>query len=278
MSESLPQIFETVAGWYREPMFLYFPVFANLIALSAFCIMAAPLTYLAIRNPEWARKYRIQERRLKSYDGIVNDSVKQLLLNFLLMLILSVLSWPVLRLTGIHTGPLPPWYVIAGQVLLFTILDDFLYYWAHRFMHVNPWLYRNVHKVHHRVTTPIAITGNYLHPVEFVMISSMVLIGPVLLSAHIVTVWIWVVVRQWEAAEQHSGYSFPWNPLHWLPFYDGPAFHDFHHTKFIGNYAGLYNWTDTVFGTRSAKYDEYITTGAKDTTDIVPEPEPGDGA
>jgi 4-alpha-methyl-delta7-sterol-4alpha-methyl oxidase len=258
LTKNLAAIVGEIPAWYQEPMFWYFPVGANVVAFSAFVIMAVPLTLLALWNPPRVRPFWIQSRRSASHHRIVRMSVKQLLINFSILILFSVLSWPVLRLTGIHVGPLPAWYIIAGQVLLFAVLDDFLYYWLHRKMHTNPFLYRKIHTVHHRIPTPLAISGNYMHPVEFLLISSMILIGPILVGAHVVTLYIWVVVRQWEAAEQHSGLQFSFHPAHWLPFYDGAVFHDFHHSKFYGNYAGLFSWTDTLFGTRSKRYDEYM--------------------
>lgn len=270
-----------IPGWYQEPLFWLFPVASNVIALAAFILMAVPLTVLVIWNPPWLQKYYIQsrqaanvrERRSSSHHRTIRISVKQLLINYSILIVLSCLSWPVLRLTGIHVGLIPPWYVIVAQIVLFAVLDDFLYYWMHRTMHLNPYLYKKIHTVHHRITTPIAISGNYMHPIEFLLISTMILIGPILVGAHIVTVWIWVVVRQWEAAEQHSGLQFPWNPMHWLPLYDGPVFHDFHHSKFFGNYAGLLSWTDTVFGTRSKSYDAYLKSHAAELTVIEDDPE-----
>lgn len=41
--------------------------------------------------------------------------------------------------------------VILAQLVFFVLLDDFLYYWMHRYMHENKWLLRNVHSVHHRI-------------------------------------------------------------------------------------------------------------------------------
>ena len=71
------------------------------------------------------------------------------------------------------------------------------------------------------------------------------------------TIWIWIVFRQWAAAEGHSGYEFPWNPTRWLPAYEGNAFHDFHHSSFIGNYANFFGYLDRWFGTESTGYREY---------------------
>ena len=75
------------------------------------------------------------------------------------------------------------------------------------------------------------------------------LIGPLLVGAHVVTLYIWIVLREWEAAEGHAGYDFPWSPTHLMPFSDGATHHDFHHAKVKGNYAGFFPWTDAAFGT-----------------------------
>jgi sterol desaturase/sphingolipid hydroxylase (fatty acid hydroxylase superfamily) len=90
----------------------------------------------------------------------------------------------------------------AAQVVFFVYLDDFLYYWFHRGMH-GRWLYKHVHGWHHRIVTPWAITGHYMHPVEYSLTGTVALIGPLLLGSHVVTLWVWFAFRQWEAAEGH---------------------------------------------------------------------------
>ena len=92
--------------------------------------------------------------------------------------------------------------------------------------------------------TPWSITGHYMHPVEFVLTGTVMLIGPLLVGAHVVTLYVWIVFREWEAAEGHAGYDFPWSPTHLIPFSDGATHHDFHHAKVKGNYAGFFPWTN----------------------------------
>ena len=128
----------------------------------------------------------------------------------------------------------------------------------HRGLHESRWLFKNVHSIHHRIMTPWAITGNYMHPVEFVLTGTVMLIGPLLVGAHVVTLYIWIVLREWEAAEGHAGYDFPWSPTHLMPFSDGATHHDFHHAKVKGNYAGFFPWTDAAFGTLCAGYAEHL--------------------
>lgn len=81
--------------------------------------------------------------------------------------------------------------------MFFVLLDDFLYYGMHRYMHENKWLLRNIHSV--------------------------------------------------------------WNPVHLLPVYEGPVYHDFHHAKFKGNYAGFLPYLDKYLGkTHIPAYLRYL--------------------
>lgn len=51
------------------------------------------------------------------------------------------------------------------------------------------------HKVHHEYTSPVALCTMYAHPLE-ILLNNMVPIalGPLLLSSHLVTAWIWFVI------------------------------------------------------------------------------------
>jgi 4-alpha-methyl-delta7-sterol-4alpha-methyl oxidase len=249
-------VIEAVAAWYREPLFWLFPVASTMVAMVAFAAFAAPLTWLAWRAPASLDRYRIQSRRPRPQD-LVGPSIRSWLVNNAWMIVAVVLSWPLLRLSGVHWGELPSWPVVLGQVVFFIYLDDFLFYWMHRALHTRR-LYKSIHAWHHTILTPWAITGNYMHPLEFVLIGTTAMIGPILLGSHVVTLWAWLVFRQWEAAEGHCGYDFPWSPTHWLPLSDGARHHDVHHARVKGNYAGFLYWTDLVFGTLSRGYRQQL--------------------
>lgn len=240
---------------YADPLFWTFPVAAMLISFVSFLGFAVPFTILAWRQPAWAEPYRIQ-RRATGARPIVGESLKHVAVNNAVMLVVTVAAWPLLRLSGVHGGPLPAWWVVVGQFLFFIVLDDSLFYWAHRYLHENKWLFAKVHRVHHRIMTPWALTGHYMHPVEYLLIGAIMLTGPVLIGAHVLTVYIWIVYRQWEAAEGHAGYDFPYSPTRLVPLSDGATHHDYHHAKVIGNYAGFFPWNDILFGTCSTGYAE----------------------
>jgi len=242
---------------YTEPLFWQFAVAGTVVSVVSFLLFAVPMTAFASKQPAWAERYRIQARAVNRR-AIVRPAFGRFALNSSVMALFTVASWPLLRLSNVHAGPLPPWYVIVLQVAFFVVLDDFLFYWLHRGLHEIRWLYKKVHSVHHRITTPWAITGHYVHPVEYILTAVVMLTGPILLGCHVVTLYIWIVVRQWEAAEGHSGYDFPWSPTRLIPFSDGATHHDFHHAKVIGNYAGFFPWWDSALGTLSKGYAEHL--------------------
>ena len=68
---------------------------------------------------------------------------------------------------------------------------------------------------------------------------------------HILTMYVWIVLRLFQAIDAHSGYEFPWSLHHFLPFWAGADYHDVHHEKFIGNYASSFRWWDALCGTDS---------------------------
>jgi 4-alpha-methyl-delta7-sterol-4alpha-methyl oxidase len=245
-----------LADAYRDPLFVLFPIATFAVSTVAFLAFAAPLTWIAARAPASLERYRIQNRRVRAQE-IVGPSLRSWAVNNGAMLVGVVAAWPVLRLTGVHAGPLPAWWVVAGQLVFFVYLDDFLYYWFHRAMHA-PRLFKRIHGWHHRIITPWAITGHYMHPVEYLLTATVALVGPIAVGAHVATVWLWFAFRQWEAAEGHSGYDFPWTPTHFLPGNDGAVHHDVHHGRVRGNYAGFLPIWDRVFGTYARGYGEEL--------------------
>lgn len=236
---------------FIDPRFVPVVVITSAVSLGAFLLFALPLTALAVADPARLRHRRIQARRVRP--GVFWPSLRACLANNAWMLLAATAAWPLLQFSGLHLGPLPPLYLIAAQLLLFVYLDDLLYYGFHRLMH-RPFWFRRVHGRHHRVHTPWAITGLYMHPLEYVATGTIALIGPVLVEAHVVTLWLWTAFRQWEAAEGHCGYRLPFSPSGWLPFSHAAVHHDFHHARVRGNYAGFLALWDRVLGTEARDY------------------------
>ena len=264
----MTEFFQAWLALYQDPVFfegavlregltfLEFPLATLALSVGTFLVIALPWTLLAWLDPKWARPYKIQNKPFQVAKYFW-PNIARITLNSIMMFLVLVLVWPLLSLSNIHTGAIPPWYVWVFQIVFFLIFDDFLFYWMHRYMHENKWVLRHIHSVHHRIRNTCALDGNYFHWVEFVLIGSLAMVGPILLGCHLYVLYAWIIIRNIEAADGHAGYDFPWNPLRFLPLYDGPVYHDFHHARFKGNYAGALHYVDRFFGTYIKEYLEY---------------------
>ena len=144
------------------------------------------------------------------------------------------------------------------------------------------YLYKHIHKIHHKYSAPFGLAAEYAHPAEVFILGAGTVCGPLLYcyftqNLHLLTVLIWIVLRLFQAIDAHSGYGhyplmlvfsrcldnlnlffldFPWSLNHILPFWSGAEHHDFHHMAFTNNFSTSFRWWDRIFGT-DIKYREY---------------------
>jgi sphinganine C4-monooxygenase len=96
-------------------------------------------------------------------------------------------------------------------------------------MHVNKFLYRHIHSVHHRLYVPYAYGALYNHPLEGFLLDS---VGAVLAEslAHLSTrqTILLFTISTMKTVDDHCGYSLPWDPLQWFS-QNTADYHDIHH-------------------------------------------------
>jgi methylsterol monooxygenase len=131
---------------------------------------------------------------------------------------------------------------------------------AHQALHTG-LLYKRIHKIHHKYSAPFGLAAEYAHPAEVAILGLGTVAGPFLWcyfmqDLHMVTMYIWITLRLFQAIDAHSGYDFPWSLQHILPFWSGADHHDFHHMAFVNNYSTSFRWWDSVLGTDN-KYKAY---------------------
>ena len=130
------------------------------------------------------------------------------------------------------------------------IFDDTFFYFLHRFMHQNKYIYSRIHKIHHRAHSPIPIDYIYVHPLEWMSGFIGPFIGILLLGGvHIYTFWAYLIIRNLHELDIHSGLKSSFLNS-FMPFSGTNEHHDIHHAKKNGNYSSTFSFWDTVFKTK----------------------------
>ena len=82
--------------------------------------------------------------------------------------------------------------------------------------------------LHHFPSTPLFVYFysllHSLFPLHAVLGAGF-FIGILFFANHVVVMWAWMFCRLLETIDVHSGYEFPFNPLHLLPGYAGGSMH-----------------------------------------------------
>lgn len=159
------------------------------------------------------------------------------------------------------------WCERVVRLLLHQYVLSFMMYWAHRAGHVVPWLWEQVHGVHHQATHPLSRVTYQAHCFDNFMNGVYGhTFAQLLVPLDRTTFLVNRFLRIMESLEKHSGISCHWNLAHnlqrlVLPFAQMPHHHDMHHEgskrcNFTFTAAGgLWDW---LFGTRREAGDVEI--------------------
>ncbi|KAK7857529.1 methylsterol monooxygenase 2-2 [Quercus suber] len=174
------------------------------------------LPFIFLERAGWLNKYKIQTKN-NSPAAQEKCITRLLLYHFGVNLPVMLLSYPVFKFMGMRSSlPLPSWNII----MFYFVLEDFIFYWGHRVLHTK-WLYKHVHSVHHEYATPFGLTSEYAHPAEILFLGFATIVGPAITGPHLITLWLWMVLRVLETVEAHCGYHFPWSLSNFIPLYGG---------------------------------------------------------
>ncbi|XP_060067989.1 uncharacterized protein LOC132548185 [Ylistrum balloti] len=75
------------------------------------------------------------------------------------------------------------WSYLPLSAFALYIYSDCAMYYIHRMLHI-PFLYRHIHKVHHRYHQPTAFSATAMHPVEFILYQGYMAIVPFMVPIH----------------------------------------------------------------------------------------------
>jgi sterol desaturase/sphingolipid hydroxylase (fatty acid hydroxylase superfamily) len=144
------------------------------------------------------------------------------------------------------------------RLILNHYLMSFGMYWAHRSLHVVPYLWQHIHSIHHWAKHPLSRNTYEDHWFDnFANAIIGHLYAQILIPLDRPTFWFSRIFRIFESLEKHSGVSCGFNLAYtaqqWLPFAQMPHHHDWHHEGFKGSnytFTSIGGLWDCVFGTR----------------------------
>jgi len=136
------------------------------------------------------------------------------------------------------------------EILFVLFVDDFFFYVLHRAMHESKYIYKKIHKIHHRANVPIPFEYIYVHPLEWMsgMIGpflGMCFIGGISFESYC----MYLIARNIHEIHIHSGIKTS-SFLSLIPIYGNNEHHDIHHAKRDGNYASTFTIWDYLLNTK----------------------------
>lgn len=137
------------------------------------------------------------------------------------------------------------------------VLDTWQYF-LHRAMHLNQFLYKHLHSVHHRLYVPYAFGALYNHPIEGFLLDTLgALLSETCAGLSVRQSVFFFTLSTCKTVDDHCGYRLPFDPLQ---LFSGNTadYHDIHH-QVIGiksNFSQPWfvHW-DVILGTRMTRQD-----------------------
>lgn len=140
------------------------------------------------------------------------------------------------------------WQLFVEVFGCFLLFDTLFFIW-HLSMHRVPWLYQNVHQLHHQHHIPFALAAQDSSSAELLSLLLFALSSAWVLGCHPMSEAFFHLINSWLAVEDHCGYDLPWSLHRLLPCLGGAPYHQAHHSFHSGNYAPYFTHWDHLFGT-----------------------------
>lgn len=141
----------------------------------------------------------------------------------------------------------PRWALLPLELALLTAWNDVHFWICHRLLHT-PWLYKRVHKTHHRSVTPTPWSTYSFHWVESTLLGSVMLCVMPFVDLDVMAILLFPVVSLTLNNLGHMNYDLVPGRSTWHPLAASRR-HALHHAKVGGNYGFLLPILDWAVGT-----------------------------
>ena len=145
------------------------------------------------------------------------------------------------------------WLIPSAQFIFALLVMDTWQYFLHRLMHVNKFLYRKFHSVHHRLYVPYAYGALYNHWFEGLLLDTLGAAVSHYVSGMGIRQGVFLFAfSTLKTVDDHCGYALPFDPFQ-MAFGNNAPYHDVHHQSYglKKNFSQPFfvHW-DTILGTK----------------------------
>ncbi|KAF5327367.1 hypothetical protein D9619_004467 [Psilocybe cf. subviscida] len=259
---SNPQSIPLASAWPREyiPRQLLSLFVLTLIGIHVLYFLFAGLSYKYIFNHEMMRHPRFLKNQVRL-------EIQTSLRAFPVMTLLT-LPWFQAEVMGkslLYDGLDTYGYTyLFASIPLYLVFTDYGIYWIHRWLHL-PFLYKYIHKPHHKWLIPTPFGSHAFHPVDGYMQSLPYHIFIFVFPLHrVLYLTLFVLVNFWSIfihdSDMITGHMFE-------KVINGPAHHTLHHLYFTVNYGQYFTWADRFGGSYRQPHsslDPYLQVKALD--------------
>lgn len=203
----------------------------------------------------------LASRRIQPRRASLRDMFREVRYSLSTVLLFSLVGFSVYlgSKTGyfsIYSGDIPSAARLCLEFTAIVLLHDTYFYWAHRVMHTR-WLFRRVHRVHHKSRTPTPWAAYAFAPPEAVLEAGILPAAALLLPMHEITIFLFVTHMIVRNVIGHAGIElFPgwWLQVPVLKWITTTTHHDLHHSHGGYNFGLYFTWWDKWMKTEHPEY------------------------
>lgn len=160
-------VFQSNLEYYWQYMldnyseFTIHSVFTLGIHLTTFWLSFLP--WFIIDQIPYFRKYKLQPDKSIEWKAFKRCLIVVLFNQLFVQSIMIYFFHHVVTIFGFSSAlPLPSFTTIAWKIPVFFVIEDFYFYWGHRFLHWKK-IYGYIHKMHHEYAAPFGIAAECMY-------------------------------------------------------------------------------------------------------------------
>eukprot|EP00762_Andalucia_godoyi_P008361 ANDGO_07348.mRNA.1 Methylsterol monooxygenase 2-2 len=175
--------------------------------------------------------------------------LKWLALNSVVLILVAALP-PYFGIRMALPAHAPSFSQFAYEFAVEMFWYDIMFFAVHYALHAIPWLYKNVHSVHHQCTPVVAVHSQVIHPLEMLLMTIPAILPGAVLQHHPLSFLSLQTTLVVYGAFVHAHFDVNIEKLT-LGIFCGCISHGRHHTTCDTNYGGFTTFMDRLFGTYS---------------------------